>query len=201
MARRLLGIGCESTRPDVVSSITAPGTPDTYRGDELWFFALVDPDNRRPVDYDDRERLLGELEKTIGLDGNRQLDAADPRLKLRILRRGLDSRRAHPELFGRGEYRPLEVRGELADHLIAFARSHDAEHAIVLAPRLLASVIGPEGRLPAWKDTHVVLPAELGGLHFRSALTNDEHRIAEAPLTLGVSAVLSKLPLALLLST
>jgi (1->4)-alpha-D-glucan 1-alpha-D-glucosylmutase len=174
----------------VLLQLTAPGTPDTYRGDELWFFALVDPDNRRPVDYAARERLLHEPE-------DRSRDAR----KLQLMRRALHTRRAHPLLFSVGSYLPLEIRGGRSRHLVAFARVHGAERAIVVAPRLLASLPGAQDGSPDWGDTEIVLPSEVGGPDFQSVLDVGEVPLSTSALTLKAAEVLSVLPMALLLSS
>ena len=174
--------------------LTAPGTPDTYRGDELWFFALVDPDNRRPVDYAERQRQLEELE-----GGPIASDLET--LKLELLRRALHSRRAHPLLFSRGSYRPLEVRGERATHVVAFLREYEGERAMVIASRLLASMPQREEGVYEWGDTEIALPPELGGSELKSVLAGPDLSLRVAPLTLKVSEALASLPLALLLSS
>ena len=205
---RIAPIGHDNALARLLLHLTAPGTPDTYRGDELWFFALVDPDNRQPVDYGERERLLEDVTRMqaddtgapalgVGAAGRDR----DSRLKLRLLQRVLNSRREHPALFREGDYRPLEVRGARASNLIAFARSHDRAHAIVVAPRLLGSVIGADIGLVDWKDTMVVLPPDLAGRELRSVLTNESHVIAGVPPTLAAISVLARHPCALVLST
>ena len=200
---RIAAIGHWNALARLLLHLTAPGTPDTYRGDELWFFALVDPDNRQPVDYRERERLLEEVTRmhwdergppSLGARGS------DSGLKLGMLRRVLNSRRENPALFGEGVYRPLELRGAHASHLIAFARSHDDAHAIVVAPRLLASVVSSETRLLDWQDTTVVLPPELAGRELRSVLTDDASFVAGAPPTLGATSLLARHPFALVLT-
>ena len=174
--------------------LTAPGTPDTYRGDELWFFALVDPDNRRPVDYAERQRELEELDGGVS-------EGDSEELKLDVLRRALHSRRAHPLLFSRGSYRPLEVRGERASHLVAFLREREDERALVIAPRLLASLPERATGIYDWGNTEIVLPDELGAMSFKSVLADGDLSLPVAPLTLKLSEALATLPMALLLSS
>ena len=176
--------------------LTAPGTPDTYQGDDLWFFALVDPDNRRPVDYRRREELLASVSEAGALAA---LHVADDRLKLGILQRLLNTRRARAALFTRGRYAPLEVRGTYARHLFAFAREDESGAAIVIAPRLLASRLTPEGRVADWGDTAVVLPAGVRGATLRSVLRDQDVPILGESASIAANAVLAEFPLALLL--
>jgi (1->4)-alpha-D-glucan 1-alpha-D-glucosylmutase len=127
--------------------LTAPGVPDFYQGSELWSITLVDPDNRRAIDYTQRRRLLAELR---ALTIEQIVARADEGLpKLWLIRQALDLRRERPELFGRdGSYRPLQVHGVRAEHVIAFSRGAGA---IAVAPRL---PIGLDGN---WGDTIIKL--------------------------------------------
>ena len=128
--------------------LACPGIPDTYQGTELWDLSLVDPDNRRPVDYELRRKLLDDLKE--GPSPEEILARMDEGLpKLWLVRQGLHLRRHRPEAFGpQGDYRPLPVRGARAGHAIAFARGGAV---VAIAPRL---VLGLEG----WEDTVVDLP-------------------------------------------
>jgi (1->4)-alpha-D-glucan 1-alpha-D-glucosylmutase len=131
---------------------TAPGVPDLYQGGELWDLSLVDPDNRRPVDYAVRKRLLCELKQMRGEDvGAQVMMRADEGLpKMWVIHRALELRRERPECFGaEAEYTPLEVDGAKHDHVIAYVRSEDV---VTVAPRLTLKLDG------TWKDTIVVLP-------------------------------------------
>jgi (1->4)-alpha-D-glucan 1-alpha-D-glucosylmutase len=129
--------------------LTSPGIPDTYQGTELWQLDLVDPDNRRPVDYRKRRRLLD------GLARRRPPAAAgdaDGLTKLLTVHTALDLRRRRPELFDeRGDYLALPVRGARRDHAVAFARGADPG-AVTIVPRLVIGVGGD------WGDTSVELP-------------------------------------------
>jgi (1->4)-alpha-D-glucan 1-alpha-D-glucosylmutase len=131
---------------------TAPGVPDLYQGTELWDLSLVDPDNRRPVDYTLRKRLLCELKRLKVEDVAAQvMMRADEGLpKMWTIHRALELRRDRPECFGaEGEYTPLEVDGDKHDHVIAYLRGEDV---VTVVPRLTLKLGG------AWKDTMVVLP-------------------------------------------
>jgi (1->4)-alpha-D-glucan 1-alpha-D-glucosylmutase len=117
-----------------VLKLAAPGVPDIYWGNEDWDLSLVDPDNRRPVDFAGRAERRG--------DGSQ---------KLAQTRAGLGLRRRDPELFAHGAYVPLETAGRHADRVIAFARVHEGRWAIAAVSRLT------EG-LDDWADTRLVLP-------------------------------------------
>jgi len=176
---------------------TSPGVPDTYQGDELYFFALVDPDNRRPVDYGRREELLS----TVASDGAiRGLAASDERLKLGMVQRLLNIRREHAALFTGGSYTPLEVQGAHADHVIAFARSTDDAQAIVIAPRLIQGLLVDKKPLPDWADTEIVLPESFRRERYRVVLEDREVAIPGVSSALALAGVLTDLPMALLLS-
>jgi (1->4)-alpha-D-glucan 1-alpha-D-glucosylmutase len=128
--------------------LTAPGVPDTYQGSELWDLSLVDPDNRRPVDFALRQQLLGELAQLSHESIMQRMNEGLP--KLWVIRQALQLRRTRPELFGpQGSYRPLTAHGSKADHVVSFIRGGEA---ITLVPRL---VIGLQ---QDWDDTVIELP-------------------------------------------
>jgi (1->4)-alpha-D-glucan 1-alpha-D-glucosylmutase len=146
---------------------TAPGVPDTYQGTELWDFSLVDPDNRRPVDYAQRERLLRDLDERAGGDCRalaRELVAKkeDGRVKLYTLSRALRFRRENPELFAPGEYEPVKTLGARADHVFAYLRSSGPSAALVAVPRMVVGLVPGGKRAPlgpeVWGDTTLHCP-------------------------------------------
>ncbi|HSP39176.1 MAG TPA: malto-oligosyltrehalose synthase [Frankiaceae bacterium] len=125
--------------------LTMPGVPDVYQGTERWALSLVDPDNRRPVDFGDLARMLATTRGTPRLDDS---GAA----KLHLVRAALQVRRAHPEWFGvDGDYQPLTATGAAADYVLAFAR---AGRCLTIVPRLALGL----RRAGGWKDTAVPLP-------------------------------------------
>jgi (1->4)-alpha-D-glucan 1-alpha-D-glucosylmutase len=189
----LLGPGWVTSLAQVLLKLTVPGVPDTYQGCELWDLSLVDPDNRRPVDFGLRRRLLGELGS---LSPEAWWDRAVEGLpKLAVTHRALALRRAHPDWFGpAGDYRPLEVAGEHAHQLVAFAR---AEHAVTVVPRLvsrlaggayLATLVGTVSKNLV--GTSVTLPAGC----WRNVLTSDGLGGGEV----DAGTLLSRFPVALL---
>jgi len=145
-ADRVAALGERISLAMVVLKLTAPGVPDIYQGDELPYRALVDPDNRRPVDFELRRRFLAELE---GMGADEAWSRRETGLpKLLVVSRTLRLRAERPAAF-EGEYRPLPVAGERAGHLVAFARG---EEAVTLAPRLVLGLAGD------WRDTFCELP-------------------------------------------
>jgi (1->4)-alpha-D-glucan 1-alpha-D-glucosylmutase len=187
--------------------ITAPGVPDFYQGAELWDLGLVDPDNRRPVDFGLRARLLQDLAAEIaggaepGPLARRLLERPeDGRVKLFLIRQALACRRRHAALFGQGEYLPLEVVGPLAEHVLAFARRLDRALAVTVVPRLLARRGRTEPPVGAddWGDqTEVRVPDGAGGA-LADALTGARAAVGAGALRLD--RVFSNLPVALLVA-
>src|SRR5262249_7698229 len=142
---RVAHFGALNSLAQTLIKITAPGVPDFYQGTELWDLNLVDPDNRRPVDWALRRRLLGGLRHALAATPDRASVAFelfkskdDGRVKLPLIAEALAFRRAHPALFASGDYRPLEAHGTLAEHVCAFARVTEAGAALTVVPRLLA---------------------------------------------------------------
>ncbi|MGC1331810.1 malto-oligosyltrehalose synthase [Pseudomonas sp.] len=137
--------------------MTVPGIPDLYQGAEFWDLSLVDPDNRRPVDYAAREQALNTPRSPAELLASWQ----DGHIKQQLIARTLRRRAEHVALFARGTYEPLPVLGEQADRVLAFARTHGDELAVVIVPRLASDLLGdapsPLIGAPKWGDTRVVL--------------------------------------------
>jgi (1->4)-alpha-D-glucan 1-alpha-D-glucosylmutase len=195
----------------VVLKLTLPGAPDFYQGAELWDFSLVDPDNRRPVDFAARQSAWEELEsaRTRGAEQlARDLAAQwpDPRVKLLVTARGLAVRNRWPDIFHSGLYSPLETRGPLAEHLFAYARHDENRFAITITPRHFHRVTHSAGQSPVlgspradWGDTAIVLPenaakewcCEFSGRTLQVATDNDT-------LTLRAADLFEVLPVALL---
>jgi (1->4)-alpha-D-glucan 1-alpha-D-glucosylmutase len=139
---RIAQAGMWNSLAQTLLKITSPGVPDFYQGTELWDFSLVDPDNRRPVDFAKRVTLLEELQQ---LESNGLLPLVrevlaqpqDGRIKLYIIYRALNLRRAQRNLFTQGTYLPLTTSGARHDHVVAFARRFDNHWALVAVPRLM----------------------------------------------------------------
>jgi len=168
---------------------TSPGVPDTYQGNETWDFSLVDPDNRRPVDYGLRERMLGEMERLGDAPGDlvRAIFAnlEDGRAKLLVIRRLLRLRAAKEALFRDGGYNPVRTTGLRARHLIAFARRLEGATCITIAPRLIAGLGIRPRSLPCgevWGDTRIELPFVADGTGLVDAITGAKHRVRDGGL-------------------
>jgi (1->4)-alpha-D-glucan 1-alpha-D-glucosylmutase len=182
----------------VVMHLTSPGTPDLYQGDEFWNYTLVDPDNRRPVDFDAREVALTELgELEASLASGAPLDPFDRRSKLLVTQRLLRLRRIHPEIFTRGSYSRVEVSGARAKHVVAFARTFVDRCLVTVVPRLIRSC-GQGLDCVWWRDTAIKMPPEMAANPFQSTLIDDDV-IAPASQQ-EVSKLFEKLPVAVLVN-
>jgi (1->4)-alpha-D-glucan 1-alpha-D-glucosylmutase len=190
-ARRVALIGALNALTQLALKAAMPGTPDFYQGTELWDLSLVDPDNRRPVDFAARERALDEVGEIT--DWQALVDAwPDGRIKLALTQRLLALRRTLGEVFAQGDYRPLAVEGRHRDHVIAFARVRGEEAAILVAGRHFAPLTDGGRRWPRPTDWqgHVLLD----GL----APAGRTVRPGENPDRLALSAVFDALPVAVL---
>ncbi|WP_395014702.1 malto-oligosyltrehalose synthase [Dongia sp.] len=153
LVEKIAPAGIRNSLAQTVLRLTMPGVPDLYQGTEFWDFSLVDPDNRRPVDFAVRASGLAE-----GADLALLLkEWRDGRIKQAVIARLLAFRRRHAALFAEGSYEPLAVSGERADRLIAFARRRSGEALIVVVPRLTAGLETTVG--PVWSGTRVAFAA------------------------------------------
>lgn len=149
LCHKVAQYGMYNALSQTLLKLTVPGVPDLYQGTELWDFSLVDPDNRRPVDYEHRRRLLCTLQERCCDAGSdrralvRELleTRADGRIKLYVISETLRFRRIHPQLFQQGDYLPVEGAGARQEHLCAFARRHAGHTLIVAVPRFFSRLI------------------------------------------------------------
>lgn len=150
----------------VLLKISSPGLPDFYQGNELWDFSLVDPDNRRLVNYEKRQGFLSDIMDKEKKDPKKLVielfdSRHDGRLKLFLIYKLLTARKANHEIFQQGTYLPLKTAGKFKDHVVAFLREFKEKQAVVVAPRFLTGVILPPS-LPTggavWQDTFLLLP-------------------------------------------
>jgi (1->4)-alpha-D-glucan 1-alpha-D-glucosylmutase len=157
LAQRLSLLGMLNGLARTVLKMTLPGVPDIYQGTEFWDFSLVDPDNRRPVDYMTRAQAV----KAEGEPDALLLHWRDGRIKQRLLTKLLQDRAQAPKLYSEGDYQPLEIQGAMSDHVLAYVRRWGYEKGVVIVPRLWAPLV-PGNSLnldpKAWKDTSVALP-------------------------------------------
>ncbi|HEY1114210.1 MAG TPA: malto-oligosyltrehalose synthase, partial [Chitinophagaceae bacterium] len=169
LLKRIAPHGVVNSLAQVVLKFTCPGVPDVYQGCELWDLSLVDPDNRRPVDYARRLSLLEALEERTAdkrLFGELWKQAPDGRIKLWLVQRLLQLRREQEDLFTAGDYIPLAVEGTCKDHVFAFARKYKRKWLIVALPLHTAALAGDQKKDPLgidWKDTRIQLPRPLKG--------------------------------------
>jgi len=206
---RVAELGIYNGLAQLLVKLTAPGIPDFYQGTELWDLNLVDPDNRRPVDYARRREILDAL--TCRREVNDAAMAAelltrrrDGRIKMFVMARALGARQRLPHAF-QGEYVPMQTAGGRADSVFAFARRDGSEYAVTCVPRLLASVIPDPDAPPlgaAWLDTRVILPAD-APTSFRDAFTGATIEAGrEGPATaLAAATLFEQLPVALLVAS
>jgi (1->4)-alpha-D-glucan 1-alpha-D-glucosylmutase len=190
----------------LVLKATSPGVPDFYQGTELWDLSLVDPDNRRPVDYALRERTLAHLDTleaghgpaSVAADVTR--DISDGAIKLWATSRVLRLRREEHELFRHGSYLPLYASGAAAEHVIAYARQHEDKTVIVVAPRFACSLMRGDVALPmgnAWKDWSLSLPSE-PQRNYRNIFTGE---VVHAEGTLALAQAFASFPVAVFVRT
>ncbi|MGA9867436.1 MAG: malto-oligosyltrehalose synthase [Acetobacteraceae bacterium] len=193
-ADRIGPAGAVNGLAQAVLKLTAPGIPDLYQGTEFWDQSLVDPDNRREVDFDARVAALAASEAPPEL----VLDWRDGRVKQRVIARVLDVRRRLPDLFARGDYVALAADGPRAGHVVAFARRHGETMLMVVVPRLPLALMDGHGlAIPpaAWVGTALATPSWLDGRTLHDVIGGAEHRMAQS---VAVGEVLARFPVAVL---
>ncbi|HZP89256.1 MAG TPA: malto-oligosyltrehalose synthase [Burkholderiales bacterium] len=201
-ARPLAQWGMLSSLSQTLIKLTAPGVPDIYRGTETLDLSLVDPDNRRAVDYERLDSWLTQLqeqEESPRALLSRLIDnIEDGRAKLFVAWKLLELRRQHPQLFAQGSYAPVVVSGDQAEHICAYLREHRSQRALIVAPRLFASLPQADRSAPlgaaVWGSTalRVERAARWTELFSGDSITaSDEDRIE-------VARILTHFPIALL---
>ena len=199
---RIARAGMLNSLAQTLLKMTLPGAPDFYQGTELWTLSLVDPDNRRPVDYACRRAMLAKVRDGARRDPAATLnhllkDMRSGAIKLYLIHRAMGFRRERWELFLRGDYLPLNVTGERANHVVAFARNYNDKRAIVMCGRFFMSLPEAEGRPVdpnAWRGTFV----ELEGNWPASMTDRISGRTISTDRPIEVEEAFAQLPLALL---
>jgi len=203
--RKVARIGLMNSVSQVVLKATVPGVPDIYQGNESWDFSLVDPDNRRPVDYARHIAFLAEMQRAAehGHEALRSYADAlfgamgDGRLKLYVTWRLLQLRRQLDAVFREGDYFPLRVRGPRANNVCAFGRQHDGVQLVVIASRWFARLLST-GQAPVgdavWHDTEIETPRG----DWLDVLTGQFVSTAQTEGALPLASVFSTLPWAVL---
>lgn len=203
LQKKVAHYGIYNSLSQTLLKMTAPGIPDFYQGTELWDLNLVDPDNRRPVDYEKRRNLLDkiksrETQDLPGLLNDLNDHPEDGRIKMYLIRRILKSRRENADLYLKGEYIPLEISGEFAELVVAFARKLGNKWAVTAIPRFLTSLIS-ENDAPLgndiWHSTEIILP-ENSPEQWINVLTDDK---LSGRGTLKTGDTFSRFPVALLI--
>ncbi len=198
---KIADYGIYNALSQTLLKITAAGVPDIYQGNEMWDFSLVDPDNRRPVDYGYRQHMLNEIKRDweddpVKLLGNMLTYRQDGRLKLFVVHRGLMARQRFTDVFNQGSYVPLFAKGPYEDNLIVFAREWEGKTVVAIAPRFFTDIVDP-GDYPignVWKDTTLTLP---GNSQWRNWFSN---QTIDGSDPVELQQLLQHFPLALLVS-
>ena len=196
--QKIAEYGIYNSLSQVLIKNTAPGVPDLYQGAELWELSLVDPDNRRPVDYQKRREFLQDIKNQSSqniLQLIKELIATkeNGKIKLFLTHQLLTARKKYSELFQNGDYQEIEVTGEHQDSIVAFSRNYGDKTIVAIAPRFLTRIIKP-GQLPlgmqVWSDTNLKLT------------DRDWHNLIDGQTIAGETAVgkiLQNFPVALLM--
>jgi (1->4)-alpha-D-glucan 1-alpha-D-glucosylmutase len=212
--RRLAALGMINSLAQVVLKIGSTGVPDFYQGTELWDLSLVDPDNRRPVDFEQRLRALDEVDAVLALAPEARTATIadwtrtwkDGRIKLLVTAAGLRLRRAAPDVFLGGTYLPLTAEVSVPADAIAFARGSPSGSDAVLfvAPRLCRQLVTTEQPIPlggdCWRTSRVLLPPDFSDREFRDEVTGAHIRPTRGTDTawIFIGEALRTLPVAML---
>ena len=212
--RRIARLGLFNSLSQTLIKLTAPGVPDIYQGCELWDFSLVDPDNRRSVDFGQRRTLLDAI-RILATQTSQQRRAGvralcdtleDGQAKLLVVRTALALRESWPNVFLQGSYVPLAAKGEQATHLCAYARIAGDCTVITVAPRFFAQLLGEANTLPlgvnVWGDTSVYLPFHRPGNQYTCAFTGKKLEPQQhlSRWRLPVAQMLEEFPVGLIIS-
>ena len=208
LAERVAHAGAWNSLAQTVIKITAPGVPDFYQGTEIWDFSLVDPDNRRPVDYTKREALIDQVAPLADV-GPLPVDRLDElvttrldgRIKLYAIVRALRTRHSDPELFQQGAYLPLHVTGTRSMHVFAYARVHASAVVLTVVPRLTATLVAdpltpPLGEI--WADTCVQIPPIFDPAPLTNTFTGERLSVPPGTRELPLAQVFGTFPVAVL---
>lgn len=194
--------GLYNALSQLIIKMTSPGVPDLYQGSELWDFSLVDPDNRRPVDYELRKKYLEEIKSFDERNDLAYIDELmgsmkDGRIKMYLAFKLLKARSNYPSLFREGKYIPLRAEGKYGKNIIAFARSDGSSFAIIIVPRYFTTLV-EERQKPVgselWDDTRITLPGKVK--EWRNAITGE---CTKAEDNMPVGELLKNFPAGLLL--
>jgi (1->4)-alpha-D-glucan 1-alpha-D-glucosylmutase len=200
--RKVARFGIFNGLSQTILKMTSPGVPDFYQGAELWDLNLVDPDNRRPIDFEKRMAWLRDIRSRAGSDTSQLVEELmatkeDGRVKLFLIYKALQVRRELSALFRQGHYIPLKTSGKFRNHIITFARRRDDEWAVVVASRFLTGLLREEESWPSegiWQDTFLVLP-DNAPLVWTDRITD---RVIDGDGVISIGKILTHLPVSLL---
>ena len=204
--RQVARVGIWNSLSQTLLKLTCPGVPDIYQGNDTWDFSLVDPDNRRPVDYARRQEMFECIRKSVSASSEPTMGALletpeDGRIKLYLTWQALCLRQQCPDVFQQGEYLPLTVEGSKAAHVVAFSRKAGDTSVLVVVPRLLGTLLSESDidRPPVgnelWADTRIQLPFDGVSRRYRNVLTGK--LLNPAARELSVAELLGEFPVAL----
>ena len=188
-----VAVGLVNALAQTLIKMTAPGVPDIYQGSEVEDFSLVDPDNRRPIDFARMALMLPSFDAVFSAEDIRRGTA-----KQGLIARCLAHRAAHAELYANGDYVPLTISGMRKDNVFAFVRSHGDQAIVAVVPRLILGSIADDRPWPNadfWADTSIELPAGLRSRPLAGVLDGTSRDPTER---LVVAELLGSFPVALL---
>ena len=202
---RVAYLGYINSLAITVLKLTAPGVPDLYQGSELWQFHLVDPDNRHPVDFLQRQNMLNEIKRRVAEQNRAELlddllsHISDGRIKLFLTWKILQLRKNWCDVFKSGCYQPLAIHGFWSEHICAFMRKHDSKRVIIAVPRLLFNLSeDPASSTPAsWQDTALAIPETENGSEWFDIFSGEKYT-AGAQSSIPAQALFKNFPLAVL---
>ncbi|HEQ98958.1 MAG TPA: malto-oligosyltrehalose synthase [candidate division Zixibacteria bacterium] len=203
--KKIAHYGIFNSLSQILLKIACPGVPDFYQGTEYWDLTLVDPDNRRPVDFEKRYSSLENIKQAVdndleGLIGRLLDKKQDGRVKQFLIHAILRARNNNRNLFLKGNYMPLECAGEFSNNIVAFGRNLESSFAVVAAPRFLTALIR-EDELPlgekVWKDTRIKVPEDFPQ-NWINMITKE--RIKSEDNAFSTGRILNSFPAALLIS-
>ncbi|RYD56109.1 MAG: malto-oligosyltrehalose synthase [Sphingobacteriales bacterium] len=199
----VIDAGIINSLSQVLLKFTCPGVPDTYQGTELWDLSLVDPDNRRPANYEQRAEYLKQYDTASEGQPQSFLEQLwqgryDAQIKLWLTHTLLQLRKDNTDLFAKGHYIPLQVKGKYKEHVIAFARRYQHTWLVVAAP-LHTTILSKQQKKDIqyidWKDTRIVLPEEMQDTSFEHLLNKAKGKTTK---DLSVGELFTPLPFAVL---
>ncbi|MGE5402669.1 MAG: malto-oligosyltrehalose synthase [Ignavibacteriales bacterium] len=203
--KKIAHYGALNSISQVLVKMTSPGVPDLYQGTELWDLSLVDPDNRRPVDFSLRRKYLKGIQEHSENDTLKYIrdissQLSDGRIKMFTIFQALRARNEWKDLFCQGEYIPLQVSGNNKENIVSYARRNGQDRAVVVIPRFMTGLV-KEGDLPVgnelWSETFIEMPAD-GVRSWNNVITN---QIIINKEKLSVGEILKNFPAGLLLGS